>query len=67
MALGCYHITTLDSSHNDKKDEQLKYFTDENQALVAFQFGKVTLRHPILVKIKDELVRTSIGRIKTRR
>jgi len=63
MALGCYHITTIDSTFNDKKDEQLKYFTDENEALIAYQFGKVSLRHPIFVKIKDQLFKTSIGRI----
>ncbi len=63
MALGCYHITTLDTAYNDKSNDSLKYFTSENEALIAYQFGRIALRQPIFVKIGEELLKTSIGRI----
>ncbi|OGK14543.1 DNA-directed RNA polymerase subunit beta' [Candidatus Roizmanbacteria bacterium RIFCSPHIGHO2_02_FULL_37_15] len=63
MALGCYHITTLDPSYQSLKDEELKYFANEDEATTAYQFEKISLRQLILVKIKNQLLRTTIGRI----
>jgi len=63
MALGCYYLTTLDKTFNNKKDEQLKFFASENEALRFFYVGKIKLREPILVKFEDKLIKTSVGRI----
>ena len=63
MALGCYYLTTIHSDFALLKDEELKAFYDENEALLAFAMDYIQLRQPILVKIKDELLRTSVGRI----
>ena len=63
MALGCYYITTLDTAYNDKKDEELKFFGMDEEAINLYHFGKIGLRQPILVKINDKVMRTSVGRI----
>jgi len=63
MALGCYYLTTLDKTFNNKKDEELKFFASENEALRFFYVGKIKLREPILVKFEDKLIKTSVGRI----
>jgi DNA-directed RNA polymerase subunit beta' len=64
MALGCYYITTIDTNYNNKKDEEIKTFATEEEALNAFYFGNVTLREPIWVKINEgQLLKTSVGRI----
>ncbi|OGK15367.1 DNA-directed RNA polymerase subunit beta' [Candidatus Roizmanbacteria bacterium RIFCSPHIGHO2_01_FULL_39_12c] len=63
MALGCYYITTFDARYNESPDNKLKYFSTDNEALIAFQFKKILLRQPIFVKVKDHLLKTSVGRI----
>jgi DNA-directed RNA polymerase, beta' subunit/160 kD subunit len=40
MALGCYYLTTLDKTFNNKKDEELKFFASENEALRFFMLEK---------------------------
>lgn len=63
MALGCYYITTLNSHYTDKKDEELRIFATPEDAIHCFNFRKVGLREPILVKIGEKILRTSVGRI----
>lgn len=63
MALGCYYLTTFDATYADKKDEELPVFADPNEAVKVYQLSRITLRQPILVKIGDTIVRTSVGRI----
>ncbi len=63
MALGCYYLTTIDKNLINKKDEELKYFATINEAYRFFQVGKIKLREPILVKINDKLIKTTVGRI----
>lgn len=63
MALGCYYLTTIDKNLINKKNEELKYFATVNEAYRFFQVGKIKLREPILVKINDKLIKTTVGRI----
>ncbi|MBI4226567.1 DNA-directed RNA polymerase subunit beta' [Candidatus Roizmanbacteria bacterium] len=63
MALGCYYLTTFDASYQSIKDEELKFFADEDNAIIAYQFDKVALRQPLFVKINDQFLKTSVGRI----
>lgn len=63
MALGCYYLTTLDTTYSVKKDEELRSFSGEDEAINAYHLQIVTLRQPILVKIDDKLIRSSVGRI----
>jgi len=62
MALGCYYLTTFDKNFK-KKDEELKYFNDKNEAINYYIMGKISLRQPIWVKINNQLLKTSVGRI----
>jgi len=63
MALGCFYLTTLDNSYNINKDEELKYYADEQEAIISFNLKRIKLRQPILVKIGGKMVKTSAGRI----
>ncbi|MBI2641172.1 DNA-directed RNA polymerase subunit beta' [Candidatus Roizmanbacteria bacterium] len=63
MALGCYFITTLDGGLKDKKDEELKSFASEDEAITAYNFKRIALREPIFVVIDNALLKTSMGRI----
>ncbi len=63
MALGVYYLTTLDNNYLNVKDEKLKWYGDSNEAISLYHLGRVELRKPLLVKIKGEIIRTSVGRI----
>src|SRR3989338_5134174 len=63
MALGCYYLTTLDTTYDNKKDEELGSYASEEEATLAYNFGRITLREPILVLIDEKIIRTSVGRI----
>jgi len=63
MALGVYYITTLDNAYVNVKDEELKYFSSEEEAVNYFHLKKIALRQAIMVRIKGEIIRTSTGRI----
>jgi len=59
MALGVYYLTSIDP--NIKESEIT--FSDSEEALLAYQVGKIALRQNITVRIKGNLLATSIGRI----
>ena len=63
MALGIYYLTTLDNTYVNKKDEELHAYGSTNDAVRTYRLDRITLRQPILVKIGDKLLRTSVGRI----
>ena len=63
MALGCYYLTTVNEEFKDVKDEELKFYGSENEALLAYARTALKLRQPILVRINGILLRTTIGRI----
>jgi DNA-directed RNA polymerase subunit beta' len=63
MALGCYYITTVNARLVNKKDEELKIFSTEEEAMHAFYFGSITLREHIFVSIKNSVLKTTVGRI----
>ncbi|MFA5749919.1 MAG: DNA-directed RNA polymerase subunit beta' [Candidatus Shapirobacteria bacterium] len=67
MAVGCYYITSIRSQDLDKssKDglENLVIFSDKNEAELAYQTGKIELRELIAVRIKNQIIKTTFGRI----
>lgn len=63
MALGIYYLTTLDNHYKDTKDEELKYFATSDEAISSYHLTKIELRQPVLVKIGESFMRTSVGRI----
>lgn len=58
MALGCYYITLV-----EEKDEPLKFFAIGDDALRAYQLGKIAIRQKIRVRINKEIIETSVGRV----
>ncbi len=67
MALGIYYMTSLDETIR-KDEETQQYFSSTNNALLAHDMGKIQLREPVkarvIVKGKEEIIETSVGRLK---
>ncbi len=59
IVLGVYFMTTV----HDPVDDRKMYFADKEEATMAYQLGRITLQEKVHVKIKDELIETSVGRI----
>lgn len=62
MALGVYYLTTLDQ-HQSTDETQMKVFGSADEALSAYHLDRVTLRQPIRVRVREEIVTSSVGRI----
>ncbi|MEI6728786.1 MAG: DNA-directed RNA polymerase subunit beta' [bacterium] len=64
IVLGCYYLTMLSPAEDKKK---MKYFSSENEVMMALEHGKVNLQEEIKVRIhkenKYEILDTSAGRI----
>ena len=64
MALGCYYLTSLDQRFSKKKEEELPVYFSQEEALVAYNLGKVKLREPIILGEKGKKkIKTTVGRI----
>ncbi len=67
MALGTYYMTSINEDLR-RTDEDQPFFSNINDALLAFDLGKVQLREQIKVRVvdgkKSELVETTVGRLK---
>jgi DNA-directed RNA polymerase subunit beta' len=59
IVLGCYFLTQI---FEGKKGEG-KIFASKEEAILAYELGKVDLRAKIKVKIKNQILETSVGRI----
>ncbi len=59
---GAFYITFEKAT--DKQDKDLKHFSGETEACLAYDLGFVDLREPIMVRLKTgQLRRTTAGRI----
>jgi DNA-directed RNA polymerase subunit beta' len=59
---GAFYITTIEE--NDKTDKNLKRFSDENDAKLAYESKMIELQEPIMVRLNNlGLTRTTAGRI----
>ncbi len=63
MALGIYYLTTLDKNFKYEKDEDLKVYGTKDEAISRYHLNKVKLREPMRVKVGEEIITTSVGRI----
>lgn len=63
MALGIYYLTTVNADLADRKEEDLKSFSTEDQAISYYHVGGIDLREPIRVKVDGVLTRTTVGRV----
>ena len=59
IILGLYYISTINPDAKDSK----KVFSNSNQAVSAYDAGKLDLRSMIKVRIGDEIIETTAGRI----
>ncbi|MFN3821071.1 MAG: DNA-directed RNA polymerase subunit beta', partial [bacterium] len=59
MVLGCYYIT----KENPEGKGKGKYFSDPNEAILAYENGTISLHSPVKVRINGELIETTVGRI----
>lgn len=61
---GAYYMTILDEQSVGLKDNELKYFSTEDEADLAYQNNFIKLHQPILVRINDGTrLRTTVGRV----
>ncbi len=60
---GTYYITLEDQAFKDKSDKELKHFYDDGDAILAYENGFVALNESVVIKIKGERVRTTVGRM----
>jgi DNA-directed RNA polymerase subunit beta' len=61
MVLGCYYLTSID---NNDESESVKNFSDMDDAVLAYEMGKVPLR--VLISVRDnngKTFETTVGRI----
>lgn len=59
MALGVYFVTSI----NALLSEYPSIFTSEDEVILAFQTKKLALRQLIKVRVDDQIVKTSAGRV----
>lgn len=58
MILGCYYMTKISLIKDNPK-----IFTDSQEAIFSFQNGYIKLGEEIIVRINNEKMKTSVGRI----
>ncbi|TXG78653.1 DNA-directed RNA polymerase subunit beta' [Candidatus Dojkabacteria bacterium] len=62
MAIGIFYLTSIDEAlRTENEDETI--FANAQDAFLAHSFRKVKLRQPIKVKVDNEIVETTIGRL----
>ncbi|HUD19517.1 MAG TPA: DNA-directed RNA polymerase subunit beta' [Patescibacteria group bacterium] len=63
MVLGCYYLTTLDSTLEKKEEKDLPTYGDEQDLIFAYQSQRVALREPVRLRVGDAWLVTSVGRV----
>jgi DNA-directed RNA polymerase subunit beta' len=66
MALGVFYLTQLDE-RTRKSEEEIQYFVNAQEAMLAYDLGTVKLKEPIMVRLTisgtTETIETSVGRL----
>ena len=62
---GAYYITVLDKENDKKEDKELKHFSNEKDAKLAYDSNLLKLHQAIIIRQKEsgERLRTTIGRV----
>ena len=63
MVIGCYYYTTMDAAEAEKQEKDMTLYCDEEEAIIAYQTERVSLREPIRVPVNGNIIVTTIGRI----
>ena len=61
MALGVYYLTAEDPTQEDKSQERI--FSDEQDAISAYNKKAIKLREKITVRVNEERIVTTVGRV----
>ncbi len=59
MVLGVYYLTTINPNHEKLE----KPFSSKEEAILTFQTKKIKLRQEIKVKVNQEIISTTVGRL----
>lgn len=59
IVLGCYYMSLI---HEGEKGEG-KYFSDRDEAILAYQNGDIGLRAKVKVRIGGDIIETTVGRL----
>lgn len=63
MALGCYYITMIDPTSEGTSGSELAIFSDTDEAILAYQSGKISLRVLLKVRVDARILTTTVGRL----
>lgn len=67
MAVGCYYMTSIQESDLSKENQEgfdgLTIFSSTQEAELAYQSKKITLRQLIAARIEGKVIKTTYGRI----
>ena len=60
---GAYYITLSNSVDPNQGPEKFRYFSEEQEALLAYDYKLISLHDVIKVRINKELMTTTVGRL----
>ncbi len=60
---GAYYITLENPIDKDQEASKFRYFSEEQEALLAYDYKLISLHDVIKVRINKEMVTTTVGRI----
>ncbi|MFA5109153.1 MAG: DNA-directed RNA polymerase subunit beta' [Patescibacteria group bacterium] len=60
---GTYYITLVEKDYNDRKDEEMHYFYNEDEAYLAYESKGIGLHEAIRVKYAGAMLKTTVGRL----
>jgi len=63
IVLGCYYLTRIYDPDNNNSEGNNKVFSSPEEARLAYDFGYLKINEPIKVKIDNEIIETSVGRL----
>jgi len=63
MVIGSYYYTTMDAGKAQKQEKDMILYHDTEEAVIAYQTERITLREPIRVYINGSIIVTTVGRI----
>jgi len=60
---GTYYLTLVNKEYNDEKIERMRYFCDEDEAILAYENNYIDLHEAINIRYNGERIKTTIGRL----
>ncbi|MBU0707030.1 DNA-directed RNA polymerase subunit beta' [Patescibacteria group bacterium] len=62
IVLGCFYLTFI-NKESELNDKALKIYSTVDEAFLTYSLRQIKLQQAIRVRIKDEIITTSVGRI----